>query len=48
MALTKQNLFNRLSLNQKILALLVVEVFGFIAVMLVAFAQISTVGDETK
>jgi len=37
-----------LSLNQKILALLVVEVFGFIAVMLVAFAQISTVGNETK
>ena len=48
MALTKQNLFNRLSLNQKILALLVVEVFGFIAVMLVAFSQISTVGNETK
>ena len=44
----KQNLFNRLSLNQKILALLVVEVFGFIAVMLVAFSQISTVGNETK
>jgi len=48
MELVKQNLFNRLSLNQKILALLVVEVFGFIAVMLVAFAQISTVGNETK
>ena len=48
MEVAKQNLFNRLSLNQKILALLVVEVFGFIAVMLVAFAQISTVGDETK
>ena len=48
MEVVKQNLFNRLSLNQKILALLVVEVFGFIAVMLVAFAQISTVGNETK
>ena len=48
MEVAKQNLFNRLSLNQKILALLVVEVFGFIAVMLVAFAQISTVGNETK
>lgn len=48
MELVKQNLFNRLSLNQKILALLVVEVFGFIAVMLVAFSQISTVGNETK
>jgi len=48
MEIVKQNLFNRLSLNQKILALLVVEVFGFIAVMLVAFSQISTVGNETK
>lgn len=48
MELVKQNLFNKLSLNQKILALLVVEVFGFIAVMLVAFSQISTVGNETK
>ena len=48
MDIAKQNLFNRLSLNQKILALLVVEVFGFIAVMLVAFSQISTVGNETK
>ena len=48
MEVVKQNLFNRLSLNQKILALLVVEVFGFIAVMLVAFSQISTVGNETK
>ena len=48
MEVAKQNLFNRLSLNQKILALLVVEVFGFIAVMLVAFSQISTVGNETK
>ena len=48
MEVVKKNLFNRLSLNQKILALLVVEVFGFIAVMLVAFSQISTVGNETK
>ena len=48
MEVVKQNLFNKLSLNQKILALLVVEVFGFIAVMLVAFSQISTVGNETK
>ena len=43
-----QNFFNRLSLNQKILALLAIEVFGFIAVALVAFTQVYTVGDETK
>ena len=48
MELTKQNLFNRLSLNQKILSLLVIEFLGFMAVMLVAFSQIYTVGNETK
>ena len=48
MELIKQNLFNRLSLNQKILSLLVIEFLGFMAVMLVAFSQIYTVGSETK
>ncbi len=48
MEIIKQNLFNRLSLNQKILSLLVIEFFGFLAVMLVAFSQIYTVGNETK
>ncbi|SVA91920.1 uncharacterized protein METZ01_LOCUS144774 [marine metagenome] len=48
METANQNFFNRLSLNQKILALLVIEVFGFIAVALVAFTQVYTVGDETK
>lgn len=48
METVNQNFFNRLSLNQKILALLVIEVFGFIAVALVAFTQVYTVGDETK
>ena len=48
MELIKQNLFNRLSLNQKILSLLVIEFLGFMAVMLVAFSQIYTVGNETK
>ena len=43
-----QNFFNRLSLNQKILSLLVIEVLGFVAVALVAFTQVYTVGDETK
>ena len=48
MELIKQNLFNRLSLNQKILSLLIIEFLGFMAVMLVAFSQIYTVGNETK
>ena len=48
MELIKQNLFNRLSLNKKILSLLVIEFLGFMAVMLVAFSQIYTVGNETK
>ncbi len=48
MEFIKQNLFNRLSLNQKILSLLVIEFLGFMAVMLVAFSQIYTVGNETK
>ncbi len=48
MEIIKQKLFNRLSLNQKILSLLVIEFFGFLAVMLVAFSQIYTVGNETK
>ena len=48
METVNQNFFNRLSLNQKILALLVIEVFGFVAVALVAFTQVYTVGDETK
>ena len=48
MELIKQNLFNRLSLNQKILSLLVIEFLGFMAVMLVAFSQIYTFGNETK
>ena len=48
MELIKQNLFNRLSLNQKILSLLLIEFLGFMAVMLVAFSQIHTVGNETK
>ena len=48
MEVIKQNLFNRLSLNQKILSLLVIEFLGFMAVMLVAFSQIYTVGNETK
>jgi signal transduction histidine kinase len=37
-----------LSLNQKILSLLVIEILGFTAVMLVAFSQIYKVGNETK
>ena len=48
MEIANQNFFNRLSLNQKILSLLVIEVLGFIAVALVAFTQVYTVGDETK
>ena len=48
METANQIFFNKLSLNQKILALLVIEVFGFIAVALVAFTQVYTVGDETK
>ena len=48
MEIANQNFFNRLSLNQKILSLLVIEVLGFVAVALVAFAQVYTVGDETK
>jgi signal transduction histidine kinase len=48
MEISKQNFFNRLSLNQKILSLLVIEILGFTAVMLVAFSQIYKVGNETK
>ena len=48
MEIIKQNFFNRLSLNQKILSLLVIEVLGFTAVMIVAFSQIYKVGNETK
>ncbi len=48
METANQIFFNKLSLNQKILTLLVIEVFGFIAVALVAFTQVYTVGDETK
>ena len=44
----KKNLFNRLSLNQKILALIFIEIIAFISLMLVAFSQIYTVGSETK
>ena len=48
MEIIKQKLFNRLSLNQKILSLLVIEILGFMAVMFVAFSQVYTVGNETK
>ena len=48
MEIIKQNFFNRLSLNQKILSLLIIEILGFTAVMLVAFSQIYKVGNETK
>ena len=48
MEIANQNFFNRLSLNKKILSLLVIEVLGFVAVALVAFTQVYTVGDETK
>ena len=48
MEIIKQNFFNRLSLNQKILSLLVIEILGFTAVMIVAFSQIYKVGNETK
>ncbi|MDA9057917.1 hybrid sensor histidine kinase/response regulator [Candidatus Thioglobus sp.] len=44
----KKNLFNRLSLNQKILALIFIEIIAFISLMLVAFSQIYKVGSETK
>ncbi|WP_416696059.1 ATP-binding protein [Candidatus Pseudothioglobus sp. Uisw_050_01] len=44
----KKNLFNRLSLNQKILTLIFIEIIAFISLMLVAFSQIYTVGSETK
>jgi signal transduction histidine kinase/CheY-like chemotaxis protein len=48
MSQTKKNLFNRLSLNQKILTLIFIEIVGFISLMLVAFVQINTVSNETK
>ena len=48
MSQTKKNLFNRLSLNQKILTLIFIEIVGFISLMLVAFVQINTVSSETK
>ena len=44
----KKNLFNRLSLNQKILTLIFIEIIAFISLMLVAFSQVYTVGSETK
>jgi len=40
----KKNLFNRLSLNQKILTLIFIEIIAFISLMLVAFSQVYTVG----
>ena len=48
MSQTKKNRFNRLSLNQKILTLIFIEIVGFISLMLVSFAQIDTVSSETK
>ena len=48
MSQTKKNLFNKLSLNQKILTLIFIEIVGFISLMLVAFVQINTVSNETK
>ena len=48
MSQTKKNLFNRLSLNQKILTLIFIEIVGFISLMLVAFVQINTVSNESK
>ena len=44
----KKKIFNRLSLNQKILTLIFVVVVGFISLMSVSFSQIYTVGNETK
>ena len=48
MSQAKKNRFNRLSLNQKILTLIFIEIVGFISLMLVSFAQIDTVSSETK
>jgi len=48
MSQTKKNLFNKLSLNQKILTLIFIEIVGFISLMLVAFVQINIVSSETK
>ena len=48
MSQAKKNRFNRLSLNQKILTLIFIEIVGFISLMLVAFVQINTVSNETK
>jgi signal transduction histidine kinase/CheY-like chemotaxis protein len=48
MSQAKKNLFNRLSLNQKILTLIFIEIVGFISLMLVSFAQIDKVSSETK
>ena len=48
MSQAKKNRFNRLSLNQKILTLVFIEIIGFISLMLVSFAQIDTVSSETK
>ncbi len=44
----KKNFFNRLSLNQKILTLIFIEIIAFVSLMLVAFSQVYTVGSETK
>ena len=43
MGKAQKNLFNRLSLNQKILVLIFIEIIGFISLMFVSFAQIDTV-----
>ena len=48
MGKAQKNLFNRLSLNQKILVLIFIEIIGFISLMFVSFAQIDTVSSETK
>ena len=48
MTKAKQNFFNRLSLNQKILVLIFIEIIGFTSLMIVSFAQIDTVSSETK
>jgi len=48
MSQAKKNRFNRLSLNQKILTLVFIEIIGFISLMLVSFSQIDTVSSETK
>lgn len=46
--IVKNNIFNRFSLNQKIAVLIVIEVIGFFAVMMVALMQIQSVGNGIK